>query len=114
MIKLSPEAYKEVFDQVQDIISLGGNYPVKGSTQDTDEFWFAGIKYVKDEDKVNKQVISAPIVIDTNGGLYGKDVGLTVNGVIIDGIRWAKWSTTPTGMHELELAVLGVKTKGEV
>lgn len=112
MIKLSPEAYKEVATEVINILSLGGIYTKDVLDSESEEFWFGGVKYVKDTSKLQRKVKSAPIVIDTTSGLYGKDVKLSVNGVIIDGITRINWNATPVGRHELDITVIGAKTKG--
>lgn len=57
---------------------------------------------------------SAPVVLNTTNVLSGSEVNITVDGVIIDGITHAEWSALATGMHELKLTIIGMKTKGEI
>lgn len=112
MINLSPEAYKELFDEVHNILSCNGKFEVPGSAENPDEFWFGGIKYMKDKNKVTKKVTRAPIVLDTNKGWTSNDIDFTVNGVAIEGITEARWMPKVQDFHELHLVVLGMQTKG--
>lgn len=57
---------------------------------------------------------SAPVVLNTTDTLSGSEVEITVDGVIIEGITHAEWSALATGVHELRLTIIGMKTKGEI